>query len=52
MAHLVPGIEIGAMLVGTSAPVILASRSDSKDVKINSIALGAVLAENMKKVNG
>ncbi|MGM9941024.1 MAG: phosphate butyryltransferase [Bulleidia sp.] len=52
MAHLVPGIQIGCMLVGTSAPVILASRSDSKDVKINSIALGAVLAEHMKKVNG
>lgn len=52
MAHLIPGIEIGAMLVGTTAPVILASRSDSKDVKINSIALAAVLAEHMKKVNG
>lgn len=52
MAHLVPGIEIGAMLVGTSAPVILASRSDSKDVKINSIALAAVLADHNQKVNG
>lgn len=52
MAHLVPGIGIGCMLVGTTAPVILTSRSDSKDVKINSIALSAVLAEHMKKVNG
>lgn len=52
IAHLVPGVQIGAMLTGTSAPVILASRSDTKDVKINSIALAAVLAEHMKKVNG
>lgn len=52
IGHLVPGVEIGAMLTGTSAPVILASRSDTKDVKINSIALAAVLAEHMKKVNG
>ena len=52
MAHLVKGIDIGCMLVGTTAPVILTSRSDSKDVKINSIALSAVLAEHMKKVNG
>jgi phosphate butyryltransferase len=52
LAHMVPGIQIGAMLTGTSAPVILASRSDSKDVKVNSIALAAVLSSHMKKVNG
>lgn len=52
MGHLIPGIQIGAMLTGTTAPVILASRSDTKDVKINSIALAAVLSAHMKKVNG
>lgn len=50
--HLVPGVQIGCILTGTTAPVILTSRSDSKQVKINSIALAAVLSEHMKKVNG
>ena len=39
----------GAILAGTSAPVILTSRSDSVATKVNSIALGSVLAEHMKK---
>ncbi len=52
LAHLVPGIQIGGMLTGTTAPVILTSRSDTKEVKVNAIALAAVLAEHMKKVNG
>lgn len=38
----------GNLITGTKAPVILTSRSDSVDVKINSIALGAVVAEKMK----
>lgn len=38
----------GCLLVGTSAPVILTSRSDSTETKINSIALAAIVAETMK----
>jgi phosphate butyryltransferase len=38
----------GNMLTGTKAPVILTSRSDSVDVKVNSLALGAVVSEFMK----
>ena len=38
----------GCILVGTSAPVILTSRSDTFEVKMNSIALAAVVAESMK----
>lgn len=36
------------MITGTKAPVILTSRSDSFEVKVNSLALGAVVAEAMK----
>ena len=39
----------GGLLVGTSAPVILTSRADNFETKVNSIALGAVVAEAMKK---
>ena len=52
ITHMVPGIKNGNVLVGTAAPVILTSRSDSKDTKVYSIALAAMLAEHMKKVNG
>ncbi len=38
----------GNILTGTKAPVILTSRSDSVEVKVNSLALGAVVAEAMK----
>ena len=38
----------GGILVGTSAPVILTSRADSFETKINSIALAAVVAEAKK----
>ena len=38
----------GNMLTGTKAPVILTSRSDTFEVKVNSLALGAVVAESMK----
>ena len=37
----------GNMITGTKAPVILTSRSDSVEVNVNSIALGAVVAEKM-----
>lgn len=36
----------GGLLVGTSAPVILTSRSDSHEVKLNSIALAALVANS------
>jgi phosphate butyryltransferase len=41
----------GNILTGTKAPVILTSRSDSMEVKVNSLALGAVCADAMRKAN-
>lgn len=38
----------GGLLVGTSAPVILTSRADSPETKLNSIALAALVAEYNK----
>ncbi len=52
ITHMVPNIKNGNVLVGTAAPVILTSRSDTKETKVYSIALAAMLAEHMKKVNG
>ncbi len=40
-------VKNGCILCGTSAPVILTSRSDSTETKVNSIALAAVVAEAM-----
>lgn len=42
-------VKNGCILTGTKAPVILTSRSDSFETKVNSIALAAVVAEAMKK---
>ncbi|MCR5102449.1 MAG: phosphate butyryltransferase [Butyrivibrio sp.] len=42
-------VKNGNVLTGTKAPVILTSRSDSVEVKLNSIALAAVVAEDIKK---
>ena len=42
-------VKNGNILTGTKAPVILTSRSDSVEVKVNSIALAAVVAEDKKK---
>ncbi len=39
----------GNLLIGTKAPVILTSRSDNFEVKLNSIALASVVAESMKQ---
>ena len=39
----------GNILVGTSAPVILTSRSDNFEVKVNSIALASVIAESLNQ---
>lgn len=41
-------LKNGNILTGTKAPVILTSRSDSVEVKMNSLALGAVVAESLK----
>ncbi len=41
----------GCIITGTDAPVILTSRSDTFEVKMNSIALAAVVAEAMKDNN-
>jgi phosphate butyryltransferase len=38
----------GGLLVGTSAPVIVTSRADSPETKLNSIALAALVAEYNK----
>lgn len=38
----------GNILTGTKSPVILTSRSDTMEVKLNSIALASVVAEQMK----
>ncbi|MEG0372058.1 MAG: phosphate butyryltransferase, partial [Clostridium sp.] len=39
----------GGLLVGTKAPVIVTSRADTYETKLNSIALAALVAESMKK---
>ena len=41
-------VQNGCILTGTTVPVILTSRSDSFQTKVNSIALAAVVAEAMK----
>ncbi|MCD8039753.1 MAG: phosphate butyryltransferase [Lachnospiraceae bacterium] len=42
-------VKNGNILTGTAAPVILTSRSDSFEAKLNSIALAAVVAEAMRQ---
>lgn len=42
-------VKNGNLITGTAAPVILTSRSDSFEVKVNSLALGALVAGSMKK---
>lgn len=42
-------VKNGNILTGTKAPVILTSRSDDFETKVNSIALGAVVAQSMNK---
>jgi phosphate butyryltransferase len=44
-------VKNGNILTGTKAPVILTSRSDDFECKVNSIALGAVVADAMKKAS-
>lgn len=49
IVHMVPGVVNGNILMGTKAPVVLTSRSDTVEVKVNSIAVAAVVAEELKK---
>lgn len=51
LVHTVPGVKNGCILTGTKVPVILTSRSDTFETKVNSIALAAVVAEELKKAN-
>ena len=41
-------VKNGNIITGTKAPVILTSRSDDSQTKINSIAIASVMAEAMK----
>ena len=47
MVHFVRGRN-GNLITGTKAPVILTSRADSFEVKVNSLALGALVADSLK----
>lgn len=49
IVHMAPGVKNGCILTGTQVPVVLTSRSDSFETKVNSIALAAVVAEELKK---
>ncbi len=49
IVHMVPHMKNGCILTGTKVPVILTSRSDSFETKVNSIALAAVVAAEMRK---
>lgn len=42
-------IKNGCILTGTKVPAILTSRSDTFETKVNSIAIAAVVAEELKK---
>lgn len=48
IVHMVE-VKNGCILTGTKVPAILTSRSDTFETKLNSIALAAVVAEEMKK---
>lgn len=47
LVHTVPGVKNGCILTGTKVPVILTSRSDTFETKVNSIALAAVVAAEL-----
>ncbi len=51
IVHMVK-VKNGCILTGTKVPVILTSRSDTFETKVNSIALAAVVAEEMKRNAG
>ena len=47
MVHMADCVN-GNILTGTAAPVVLTSRSDSMEVKVNSLAVAALVSEYMK----
>lgn len=49
IVHMVPGMKNGCILTGTKVPVILTSRSDTFETKVNSIALAAAVAAELNK---
>ena len=49
LVHTIPGVKNGCILTGTKVPVILTSRSDTFETKVNSIALAAVVAQALQK---
>lgn len=44
LTYLVSGAKSAGVIMGASTPVVLVSRADSYEVKLNSIALGSVIA--------
>lgn len=50
IVHMVD-MKNGCILTGTKAPVVLTSRSDTFETKVNSIALAAVVADELSKKN-
>ncbi len=42
-------IRSAGLVVGAKAPIVLTSRSDSAENRLNSIAIGVLMAENMKR---
>lgn len=48
IVHMVD-VKNGCILTGTKAPVVLTSRSDSFETKVNSIALAAIVADKLSK---
>ena len=42
-------IKSAALVVGAKAPIVLTSRSDSAENRLNSIAIGIIMAESMKR---
>lgn len=52
IVHLTSGVKNGNILMGTKAPVVLTSRSDTVEVKVNSLSVAAVVAEHLKQQGG
>lgn len=50
IVHMVD-VKNGCILTGTKAPVVLTSRSDTFETKVNSIALAAIVADELSKKN-
>jgi len=46
LTYMVPNSESAGVIMGAKAPVVLVSRADSYEAKLNSIALGSVIAAN------